>query len=476
MKWKYRRDELDSFQLAAGLFIDRVGSCALWVDMGLGKTVVVLTRVSDKIFSFEWNRVLVVGPPLVVSDSWPTELATWEHTHKLSYQELQGTTEDMKVQLRRPFDIDGISVHKLDRLAAAFKRGDALPWDLVVLDEASMFRNSSAKRWRHAARLTRKFTKLMKWVQANELIELTGTPSPNGLHQVWAQIALIDGGKRLGYKYKKFLRDLFEMSFFDRKITPKKIAMKSITKRLEDIVYTLREEDYVKLPPLISRTVPIVFPPKLMERYLEFERSSVLEWGEENDPAIRALSEGALYGKLLQFACGRMYTGAIDKSFVDIHDLKIQRIKECVEFSDGNPILIARTWQHSRARLQDEFPGIRQLKTKKDLAAWNARDIELAQVHPASIGHGTNIQFGGSSLIFYDHTPDLELYLQIRKRLHRRGQTARYVSMQHLTAIGTIEEDLIDALVKKEATQDSLREPMRRRLADVLRELKNVRT
>lgn len=468
MKELLKRSDLDEFQVAAGLFLEQVGSCALWIDMGLGKTVVVLTHVSDKVFSGEWQRVLVVGPPLVVSDTWSTEVQSWEHTRFLDYQELDGTPEHMRMQLQRPCEIDGISVHKLDRLASLFKRGDKVPWDAVVFDESSMFRNKTAKRWKHAIRLT--------WGQENDVIQLTGTPSPNGLHQVWSQIAMIDGGQRLELTYKKFLFRYFKQEFMGRKVLPKSNTLSRITKKLSDIVYTLREEDYVKLPPLRSTTIPIILPPKVLEQYQEFERSSVLKWGNENDPKIRALSEGALYGKLLQFACGRVYTGEEDKSFVDIHDKKIERMKEIVEFSDGSPILIARTWQHSRDRLRDEFPDIRAIKTKRDIDAWNAGDIPLAQTHPASIGHGTNIQRGGNNLVWYDHTPDLELYMQLRKRLHRRGQTASHVNMMHLTAIGTIEEDLTRELVKKEITQDALKEPMRRRVADVQRELAHGRS
>lgn len=469
MKQLLKRSDLDEFQVAAGLFIERVGSCALWVDMGLGKTVVVLTHVSDKVFSGEWDRVLVIGPPLVVSDTWSTEVSNWEHTRWLGYQELDGDSANMRRQLQHPCEIDGISVHKLDRLARLFKRGDKVPWDAIVLDEASMFRSKTAKRWKHALRLS--------WGQDNDVIELTGTPSPNGLHQVWSQIALIDGGERLGLTYKKFIGRWFNQEFMARtKPKPKRHALDAITKKLSDIVYTLREEDYVKLPPLRSSTTPIVLPKDVMEKYRQFERTSVLKWGSEQDPKIRALSEGALYGKLLQFACGRVYTGDEDKSFVDVHDKKIERLKEIVEFSDGSPILVARTWQHSRDRLRDEFPGIRTIKTKRDIDAWNAGDMPLAETHPASIGHGTNIQAGGNNLIWYDHTPDLELYMQLRKRLHRRGQKAGHVNMIHLTAVGTIEEELTRELVKKEITQDALKEPMRRRIADIQRELKNGRT
>lgn len=467
MKELLKRSDLDEFQIAAGLFLEQVGSCALWIDMGLGKTIVVLTHVSDKVFSGQWSRVLVIGPPLVISDTWSTEVKSWEHTRFLDYQELDGDSEHMRVQLQRPCEVDGISVHKLGRLAELFKSGQKVPWDAIVLDESSMFRNKTSKRWKYAVKLTQR--------QENDVIELTGTPSPNGLHQVWAQIALIDGGERLGWTYKKFLFRWFKQSFLDRKVVAKSHAMASITKKLRDIVYTLREEDYVKLPPLRSTFVPVVLPADVMVRYKEFERTSVLRWDEEEDPAVRALSEGALYGKLLQFACGRIYTDPDSKQYIDIHDKKIERLKEIVEFSDGSPILVARTWQHSRERLRDAFPGIRSLKTKRDLEAWNAGDIQIAETHPASIGHGTNPQKGGNNLIWYDHTPDLELYLQLRKRLHRRGQKRSHVNMIHLTAVGTIEEDLIRQLTKKEATQDALREPMRRRIEDIRREIANVR-
>lgn len=461
------RDELDPFQLAAGLFIEQTGSCALWVDMGLGKTIVCLTRISDKIFSGQWRRVLVVAPPLVATDTWPVEAASWEHTRYLTLQQMDGETADMKRQLENHVDIDVISVHKLQRLAACFKRGYKSPYDCVILDESSMYRNKTSKRWRAAVRLS--------WQQELEVIELTGTPNPNGLQQLWAQICLLDGGKRLFPTYKTFLAHFFHVDNLGRKITPKKFALQSITERVADLVYTLRDDDFLDLPPLRHYTVPIVLPPKIMQQYLDFERTSVLKWSKE-EQAVRALSEGALYGKLLQFACGRIYTDAAENKFTDLHDLKIQRIKEMVEFSDGTPIIIARTWKHSAARLKDEFPYIRQIKNSKDIAEWNAGDIPLVETHPASIGHGTNIQHGGNNLIFYDHTPDLELYLQLRARLRRRGQKASRVNIGHLTATGTIEEDLTRNLVRKEIMQDATREPMRRRLKDVLRELSNGRT
>lgn len=463
-----KRSELDDFQVAAGLFLERVGSCALWIDMGLGKTVVVLTHISDRVFSGDWGRVLVVGPPLVVSDTWSTEVGKWEHTRLLDYQELDGTPEDMRAQLQRPCEIDGISVYKLDRLASLFKPGEKVPWDAVVLDEASMYRNKTSKRWKHAVRLTAR--------QQNDVIQLTGTPSPNGLQQVWAQIALLDGGERLGWTYKKFLFRFFKQEFMGRKVFAKTGALERISKLVSDIVYTLREEDYVKLPPLRSTSIPVILPPDVLARYQEFERTSVLEWGSEEDRAVRALSEGALYGKLLQFACGRIYTDPDTKEFIDIHDRKIERMKEIVEFSDGSPILVARTWKHSADRLREVFPGIRSIKTKRDIDAWNAGDIEIAQAHPANIGHGTNVQKGGNNMVWYDYTPDLELYMQLRKRLHRRGQTRSHVNMMHLTAIGTMEEGMMHVLAGKEFTQDQLREPMRRRVADVQREIANGRT
>lgn len=470
---------MDEFQLAALLFTQQVGSVALWIDMGLGKTVVVLTHISDKMFSFEWNRALVVAPPLVASDTWPTEIDTWEHTRHLTCQQLEGETADMRELLKNLVDIDVISVHKLQRLAAVFKKGEPVPWDVIVLDEASMFRNKTSKRWRAAIKLA--WSKALRGLNGVydaerrvDVIELTGTPSPNGLQQVWAQIAIMDAGKRLGWTYTGFLKKFFDISEYSRKPVAKSFAMKAITRACSDIAYTLREEDYVKLPPLRSVIVPIVLPPHVLEAYKKFERTSVHKWAE-GDKAIRALSEGALYGKLLQFACGRVYVGDEEKTWVDVHDCKINRIKEMIEFSDGKPILIARTWQHSQHRLRSSIPGLRSIKTRSDIKDWNDGKIQFAECHPASIGHGTNIQHGGSYLVWYDQTPDLELFLQLRKRLHRRGQKADYVTMAMLTAIGTIEEDLNRELVRKENDQDQLREPMRRRLEDIQRELRNVR-
>jgi hypothetical protein len=475
-----KREDMDEFQVAAYLFLERVGSSALWIDMGLGKTVVLLTRISDKIFSYDWTRALVVAPPLVASDTWPTEIKTWEHTRHLTCQQLEGETADMRKQLKNEIDIDVISVHKLQRLAAAFKKGDPVPWDVIVLDEASMFRSKTSKRWTAAIKLA--WSKALRGrngvydaERRVEVVELTGTPAPNGLHQVWAQIAIIDGGKRLGWTYTGFLKKYFETSQYSRKIVPRAFAMKAITRECADIAYTLREEDYVKLPPLRPVIVPIILPPTVMAAYLKFERTSVHKWAE-GDTAIRALSEGALYGKLLQFACGRVYVGDEEKTWVDVHDCKINRVKEMIEFSDGKPILIARTWQHSKERLHKAIPGLRSIKTPSDIKDWNAGKIEFAECHPASIGHGTNIQHGGSYLVWYDHTPDLELFMQLRKRLHRRGQKADYVTMALLTAIGTIEEDLNRDLVRKELTQDQLREPMRRRIEDIQRELQHVRS
>lgn len=463
-------DDMDEYQRAAWLFVKQVGTCALWIDMGLGKTIIVLSHVAEKIFEYDWSRVLVVAPPLVAADSWPVEIATWQHTQHLTYQELDGDTANMREQLKRPFDIDGISIHKLQRLAKAFKKGDKVPWDCIVFDEASMLRSKKSKRWKSAVRLSA--------YQDLDVIELSGTPVPNGLHQAWAQIALLDGGKRLFPTYDQFEKHFFETNPYSRKIIPRAFAMKGITERIADICYTLREEDYVKLPPLRSVPVPIVLPPTVLAKYREFEKTSVLKFETEtrDNPTIRGLSEGAMYGKLLQFAAGRVYTGDEEKTFIDVHDRKIERMKEIIEFSDGKPLLIARTWQHSKLRLEEHIPGIRALKTTRDMQAWNAGDIQFAQTHPASVGLGTNIQKGGSTLVWYDHPSDLELYLQLRKRLHRRGQEADHVTMMHLTAMGTIEEDLVySSLVKKEMDQNTFREPMRRRIEDVRKELRNGR-
>lgn len=445
------RDDLRHYQHAAYGFAYEHKRCALFLDMGLGKTVTSLTLASDLLDSFEAGRVLVVGPRRVVRKTWPDEMKDWAHLNHLSYTVIDGTEKQRERRAEESTSIHLISRDNVRWLLDYFWK--RLPYDMVIVDESSSFRNSTAKRWM-AMRLIGS--------KAERLILLTGTPAPNGLHQLWGQITLLDGGQRLKSTYSAFKELWFNEDPYARSLEPKAHAEKAIHAKIEDICFTLRSEDYLELPPISYNDIKIGLEPDELAQYKTLETEAILEVAGEE---ITAFNAGALAGKLLQYANGAVYVEG--KRFHTFHDGKIEALKDIVDAAQGEPVLVAYNYQSDLARLQEAFPNGMVIDTDESIDAWNSGFVEVAFAQPASVGVGLNLQKGGAIMVWFGLTWDLELYLQLIKRIWRSGQE-KPVVIHHLIAEGTIDETVAAVIRAKDATQNRLLNAMKKTLAKVV--------
>jgi len=445
------RTALKHYQEVAADFGYQTPRCAYWMDMGLGKTITTLTLLRRLFDEFEIYRVLVVGPLRVIRKAWPDELAAWEHTRDMSYTVIDGSQSQKKKLACSDTMIHFISRDSL-RWLVEFWRG-ALPYDMLVLDEASSFRSQSSQRWRAA---------LVASTRVKRLVELTGTPAPNGLAQVWAQVHLLDHGQRLGHTYSSFKDRWMDYSPFTQKLTAKPHAEGVIHERLKDICFTLKSEDYLELPERIDRNVMIDLTLEQQAQYDKLERDAILEM---DGGEISAFNAGALAQKLLQFSNGAVYDA--EKKFTVFHDAKIEALKDIVDDANGEPVLVAYNYKSDLARLKSSFPNGVQIDSDESITDWNSGRLEIAFAHPQSAGLGLNLQAGGRIVVWFGLTWDLELYQQLNKRLHRQGQD-KPVIVHHLVCANTIDESVITALPAKAAVQNRLMDAMKRRIERVL--------
>ncbi|HDZ73521.1 MAG TPA: DEAD/DEAH box helicase [Aurantimonas coralicida] len=484
--------------------IVRLNNLILALPMGSGKTGTCLTAMLDLLDDGEVKKVLIVAPLLVAVGTWPDEIDDWEHTADLTWTLLRADDDDPDIKAKRemfyrdardlwgfpPKDAakfanrmrnrakewklrklaeTGTEVHIINREALPwlwkhFGEGERWPYDMLVVDEASMFKNAKIRtplkeltRFGVAAK-ARKFAK--------RVVLLTGTPAPKGLENLFGLSYIADGGDRLGNSKHLFMR-----TYFDKKTVkmgtlkiPKYIekpwAEAKIMDRLGDIMFSMREEDCVDLPPMIPIPMKVSLPPRILDQYKRFERTL---YSEEYD--VEAVNKGVLQNKLLQFANGSMYNE--DREEVWIHDEKLEALEQIVEDANGMPVLCAYTFAFDIRRIRKLFPkavvfGRGNVVEQK--RAWNRGEIDFMAAHPASIGHGQNIQYGGHISVWYGLTPDLELYQQFNKRLHRSGQT-HTVFNHHLIATGTYDEKMLPLLTRRDATQDRIIEAVRVNLA-----------
>lgn len=444
------RSALTKYQEHCVEFAKITPKCALWLEMGLGKTVITLTAMRDLFDEFEIYRVLVVGPLRVIRRSWPDEIGTWEHTHEMSFTVIDGSQNQKKKLACADTMVHLISRDSLKWLVE-FWRGK-LPYDMIVLDEASSFRSPSSNRWKAA---------LVASTRVKRLIELTGTPTPNGLNQAWAQIHLLDHGARLGHSYKAFKDRWLDFNPYSNKLVAKPHAEKVIHERLRDICFTLKSEDYLKLPERIDRNVMLELTKEQQEQYDKLERDAILAMP---DGEIAAFNAGALASKLLQYANGAVYDQ--DRKFTVFHDAKIEALKDIVDDANGESVLVAYNYKSDLARLQAAFPMGKQIDSDKSITEWNESKLDIAFAHPQSAGLGLNLQAGGRIIVWFGLSWDLELYLQFNKRLHRQGQV-KPVIVHHLVCSGTIDESVIGCLPAKAAVQNRLMDAMKRRIEAV---------
>lgn len=436
------RDLLHDYQNNAVEFIKRKRYCALWALMGAGKTATSLTAIADLIYDLEVNRVLIIAPLRVCQSTWPKELASWLQSHHLTVSLACGsecdTAKKRLAAANRDTDVTIINRENVEWLVENFPE-KKWRWDMVVIDESSSFKSHQANRWKALRRVRG---------QIRRMVQLTGTPSPNGLHDIWAQIYLLDGGARLGKNITAFRRRWFERSFDGHDYEAKSHAQAEIEQLIADLVMVV--ETYEGLPETVTNPIEITMPPALAKQYRDFKRESVLELPAGD---ITAMSAGVLANKLLQFAGGHCFDE--NREVHHIHSLKIEALKELVD-TQGRNMLVAYNYQHELASLKKAFPKAVVLdKDPRTIDRWNAGKISMLLAHPASAGHGLNLQKGGRDVVWYGLPWSLELYQQFNARLARQGQEG-VVFLHHLVLLGTIDEYVMEVLKTKAATQDAL--------------------
>ena len=431
---------------AIGRILDQ-NSIGLFLDMGLGKTVITMTAIEELMHDrFEVSRVLVIAPKKVAEDTWTREAAKWDHLKGLTISPVLGTAEQRTAALDADADLYVIGRDNVVWLVELMqKRRKGWPFDMIVIDELSSFKNSQAKRFR-ALRRAIPF--------AHRVVGLTGTPSPNGLMDLWSEIYLLDQGERLGktigWYRDEYFRPGMRNGYTVYKWEPRKGAQKEIEKRISDICVSMSAADYLQLPERIDNVIPVRLTDEERKAYDEMERDQLLQLGE--DETVVALNAAAVMSKLLQIANGAVYAegGAVMR----IHDEKARALEEIID-TTGEPVLVFYSFRHDLETIQRRIPEARTLEGPEDIAAWNRGEIRVLLAHPASVGYGLNLQEGGHVIVWYGLTWSLELYQQANARLHRQGQE-RPVIVHHLITEGTVDEQVMKALQAKDTSQAAL--------------------
>ncbi len=423
--------------------------CGLFLEPGLGKTVITLTAIDELMYDyFKIAKVLVIAPLRVAQNTWSKECEKWEHLKLLSISKILGPEKERRDALNKRADIYIINRENVEWLTKNCKCN----FDMVVVDELSSFKSSKSKRFK-ALRKVRPMVKRM--------IGLTGTPAPNGLMDLWAQINLLDMGERLGRFISHYRTAYFEpdkrnqQTIFSYK--PKEYAEDKIYERIADICVSMKACDYLKMPKRIDNMIEVVLSETEWELYRKLEKEMLLPF---DDGDIDAVNAAALSNKLLQIANGAVYDE--NKAVKVIHNKKLDALEDLIESANGKPVLIFYAYQHDKGRIKAKFEAV-DINTPEDITKWNSGEIPIALAHPASVGHGLNLQFGGSTVIWFGMTWSLELYQQANARLWRQGQKETVV-IHHIIAKGTIDEQVIAALNTKDKGQDSLMHAVKARI------------
>ena len=424
----------------------------------MGKTAITLTAVSDLIYNrFQVRRCLIIAPKKVAEATWNMEAEKWEHLKHLRFSKILGTRQQRIRAACAAADIYIVNRENVVWLVDYFRND--WPFDMVVIDESSSFKNSRAKRF-----------KALTWIRphVSRLIELTGTPAPNGLQDLWAQLFLLDGGQRLGRTVTGFRERYFSTNTHGGHFTTyeaKADAQESIQQKIGDICVSMKSEDYLQLPDLVYDVVPVQLDPKAAKAYAEMEREMLLQIDEA---VIDAGSAAALSNKLLQLCNGAVYDA--EGRVIPLHDCKLEAFTELIEQLNGQPALVFYNFQHDRDRLMMLCAKLklraRLLKTPEDAAAWNRRELDILLAHPASAAYGLNLQQGGNHVIWFGLNWSLELFQQANKRLHRQGQTAAVI-VHELVVTESRDMDVIAALEDKDATQNALIESLKVRIRKI---------
>ncbi len=486
-----KRSQLRSFQVWG---IDQIYENEITIlawDMGAGKSVTVLTAADDCLEDRIVRRVLIVAPMLVACATYPDEFADWKHLNHIDWTLIRAEDDDddivaaykagyevarlaglsagdaakwagrhktkAKEWRRKRLLADGAEVHIINKEALPWlweQFKDKWPYDMMIVDEASIFKNGKKRTATKDVSIFGAAAKARKFVK--RVVLMTGTPTPKGLRNMWGLAYIADLGERLGTARTKYEDRWFDKDYMGWNVTPKPHAHQEITERMSDIMFTLDPSLYPDLPPCFMKDVRVTLPRKVLDEYKTFKRTLISEAYD-----VEAVNNGVLAGKLLQFASGALYHEEGDAVWV--HDKKLEALEELIEEANGEPVLVAYNFKFSLNRIKKRFKkavvfghgDVRQTK-----ADWNAGKIDLMLAHPMSVGHGQNIQFGGNTMVWYDLIHDLEIYQQMNKRLHRPGQK-RPVSIHHIIARGTYDEEILPKLQDRAETQDSIMEALR---------------
>lgn len=448
---KYKPHE---YQAYATEYILNHPIAAVLLDMGLGKSVITLTAIFDlTLDSFLVRKVLVIAPLRVARDTWPAEIEKWDHLKGLKYTVVVGSEVQRKTALMKRAQVYIINRENVEWLIS--RSGIPFDFDMVVIDELSSFKSHQAKRFKSLMKVRPK---------VNRIVGLTGTPSSNGLMDLWAQYRLLDMGQRLGRFIGRYREDYFVPDKRNQQVIfsykPKPGAEEAIYRLISDITISMKGADYLKLPELVINEVDVKLSEKEM-KILDIMKRDLIATvkGEE----ITAANAAALSGKLLQMANGAVYDD--QGTVLYIHDRKLDALEDLIEAANGKPVLIAYWFKHDLSRIQKRFE-VEVLSTSDSIKRWNDGEIPIAAIHPASAGHGLNLQAGGSTLIWFGLTWSLELYQQTNARLWRQGQKETVV-IHHLIAKGTIDERVMKALNDKNNTQSALIDAVKATLKEV---------
>lgn len=428
-------------KVAIDFVLDRP-SAGLFLDMGLGKTVITLTVIEElKNNYFDMVKTLVIAPKRVAEDTWTSEHEKWDHLKDLKVVKVLGTPNERKLALQQEGDIYILTRDNVAWLVDLLKKD--WDFDTIVIDELSSFKNHQSKRFKKL----RTVRPLMKRV-----IGLTGTPAPNGYMDLWAQIYLLDRGERLGktiteYR-KRYFNTLYRPGYNEYELRPG--AKEEIDEAIKDLCISMKAKDHLKLkePLYINRVAKL--DKKEYKTYKTMEREAVIEFGEED---ITALNAAAVSNKLLQLANGAIYTE--DRNVIEIHNKKLEVLEELINEANGEPVLVFYNFKHDKDRILKRFKDVRVLEDEKDIKDWNNKKIKILLAHPAGAGHGLNLQDGGNIIIWFGLNWSLELYQQANARLHRQGQTEA-VRIYHIIAEKTIDERVLEVLEGKNLRQEEL--------------------
>lgn len=442
---------LHDYQRTTVDFIIEHPYCGVFLDLGLGKTVSTLTAINALMFDYiDIKSVLVIAPKRVAESVWQEEAQKWGHLRHLTFSKIIGTAKQREDALRAKADIYIISRDNIVWLQKLLE-GKRPPFDTIVIDELSSFKSHQAKRFK-ALRAIRPYVK--------RLIGLTGTPAPNSLIDLWPQIYLLDRGVRLGKTITQYRTTYFRPGrtnghvVYNYVLQPE--ADKLIYDKIGDICISMKAKDFLNMPPRIDNYIRLEMPDNLKAQYKDFEKTKVLDFmASTQESGISAINAAVLSNKLLQFANGAVYDD--DKRAHHIHGIKLDALQELIEDANGQSVLVAWAYQFDRDRIMGHFASLnpRELKGDKDIRDWNDGKIQLLLAHPASAGHGLNLQAGGHIIVWFGPTWSLELYQQFNARLYRQGQTQPVV-INHLVLQGSHDEDVVKALGRKDKGQESL--------------------